>query len=129
MFCVYFGITRFRIAENDGCPFLCSTMSEFNVFLCSPCICAGRAEGVQNRLRETFCSACLSLHCTTLTCTSGVPHIAPAQPVLYYLLTNWLAYLYGRMQSPRPEVMPDRREGIMKVAGFGFARTDTQTSW
>ena len=29
-----------------------------------------------------------------------------------YLLTNWLAYLCGRIQSPRPDVMPDRREGI-----------------
>ena len=29
---------------------------------------------------------------------------------LYYLLTNWLAYLYRRIQSPRPDVMPDRRE-------------------
>ena len=29
-----------------------------------------------------------------------------------YLLTNWLAYLYERIQSPRPDVMPDRREFI-----------------
>ena len=36
---------------------------------------------------------------------------------LYYLLTNWLAYLYGRTQSPRPDVMPDRREG--KGGGWG----------
>ena len=47
---------------------------------------------------------------------------------LYYLLTNWLAYLYGRIQSPRPDVMPDRREGITRAAGFGFARIDTQAS-
>ena len=26
-----------------------------------------------------------------------------------YLLTNWLAYLYGRIQSPSPDVMPDER--------------------
>ena len=32
----------------------------------------------------------------------------------YYLLTNWLAYLYGRIQSPRPDVMPDRREPVRK---------------
>ena len=44
----------------------------------------------------------------------------------YYLLTNWLAYLYGRIQSPRPDVMPDRREGITRVAGFVFACIDTQ---
>ena len=46
----------------------------------------------------------------------------------YYLLTNWLAYLYGRIQSPRPDVMPDQREGITRVAGFVFACIDTQTS-
>ena len=39
--------------------------------------------------------------------------------ILPYLLTNWLAYLYGRIQSPRPDVMPDRREGITRAAGFG----------
>ena len=42
-----------------------------------------------------------------------------------YLLTNWLANLYGRIQSPRPDVMPDRREGITRAAGFGFACIDT----
>ena len=46
----------------------------------------------------------------------------------YYLLTNWLAYLYGRIQSPRPDVMPDRREGITRAVGFVFACIDTQTS-
>ena len=45
-----------------------------------------------------------------------------------YLLTNWLVYLYGRIQSPRPDVMPDRREGITRAAGFVFACIDTQTS-
>ena len=45
-----------------------------------------------------------------------------------YLLTNWLAYLYGRIQSPRPDVMPDRREGITRAAGFVFACIDTQAS-
>ena len=49
-------------------------------------------------------------------------------PSKYYLLTNWLAYLYGRIQSPRPDVMPDRREGITRAAGFVFACIDTQTS-
>ena len=38
--------------------------------------------------------------------------------VQFYLLTNWLAYLYGRIQSPRPDV----------AAGFGFACIDTQAS-
>ena len=47
---------------------------------------------------------------------------------LYYLLTNWLAYLYGGIQSPRPDVMPDRREGITRAAGFVFACIDTQAS-
>ena len=46
----------------------------------------------------------------------------------YYLLTDWLAYLYGRVQSPRPDVMPDRREGITRAEGFGFACIDTQAS-
>ena len=45
-----------------------------------------------------------------------------------YLLTNWFVYLYGRIQSPRPDVMPDRREGITRAAGFVFACIDTQTS-
>ena len=49
-------------------------------------------------------------------------------PDHYYLLTNWIAYLYGRIQSPRPDVMPDRREGITRAAGFVFACTDTQAS-
>ena len=48
--------------------------------------------------------------------------------IRYYLLTNWLAYLYGRIQSPRPDVMPDRREGITRAAGFVFACIDTQAS-
>ena len=47
---------------------------------------------------------------------------------LSYLLTNWLVYLYGRIQSPRPDVMPDRREGITRAAGFVFACIDTQAS-
>ena len=42
--------------------------------------------------------------------------------------TNWLPYLYGRIQSPRPDVMPDRMEGITRAAGFGFACIDTQAS-
>ena len=46
----------------------------------------------------------------------------------FYLLTNWLAYLYGRIHSPRPDVMPDRREGITRAAGFVFTCIDTQTS-
>ena len=48
--------------------------------------------------------------------------------LLFYLLTNWLAYLYGRIKSPRPDVMPDRREGITRAAGFVFACIDTQAS-
>ena len=42
---------------------------------------------------------------------------------LYYLLTNWLAYLYGRIQTPRPDVMPDRREGITRAAGSSVTWT------
>ena len=51
-----------------------------------------------------------------------------ARHILSCLLTNWLAYLYRRIQSPRPDVMPDRREGITRAAGFGFACIDTQAS-
>ena len=36
-FVCIFGLTLFRIAENDGYPFLCSTMSEFNVFCVVNC--------------------------------------------------------------------------------------------
>ena len=48
--------------------------------------------------------------------------------VFSYLLTNWLAYLYRQIQSPRPDVMPDRREGITRAAGFVFTCIDTQAS-
>ena len=47
---------------------------------------------------------------------------------LSYLFINWLAYLYGRIQSPSPDHMPDRREGITRAEGFGFACIDTQAS-
>ena len=47
---------------------------------------------------------------------------------IFYLLTNLLGYLYGRIQSPRPDVMPDRREGITRATGFVFACIDTQAS-
>ena len=50
------------------------------------------------------------------------------ETIKLYLLTNWFAYLYGRIQSPRPDVMPDRREGITRAAGFVFACINTQTS-
>ena len=36
----------------------------------------------------------------------------------YYRLTNWLMFLCGQIQSPRPDVMPDRREGIARAEGF-----------
>ena len=50
-------------------------------------------------------------------------------PIFYHLLTNWLAYFYtGEHKFPNPDVMPDRREGTMRAAGFGFARIDTQAS-
>ena len=41
--------------------------------------------------------------------------------IIPYLLTSWLAYLYGRMQSPRPDV-------ITRAPGFGFACIDTQAN-
>ena len=36
-----------------------------------------------------------------------------------YLHTNWLAYLYGRIQSPGPDVIPNQWEGITRAASFG----------
>ena len=30
--CLYFGLFRLRIVENDGYPFFYSTMSEFDIF-------------------------------------------------------------------------------------------------
>ena len=83
-------------------------------------------------------------HCLTKNKTNaGIPYHAKQNPKhgstiqhnltlpvinLDYLLTNWFAYLYGRIQSPRPDVMPDRREAITRAAGFVFACIDTQTS-
>ena len=48
---------------------------------------------------------------------------------LITISSNWLAYLYGQANpKPRPDVMPKRRKGIMRAAGFGFTRIDTQAS-
>ena len=47
---------------------------------------------------------------------------------LYYRLTNWLMFLCGQIQSPRPDVMPDRREGIARAEGFVTARIETSAS-
>ena len=46
----------------------------------------------------------------------------------WFCTTPLLAYLYGRLQSTRsrPDVMPERREGIMRAADFGVAHVDTQ---
>ena len=38
VYCVYFGLTRLRITENNGYPFLCSTMSEFYDFCVAECL-------------------------------------------------------------------------------------------
>ena len=46
----------------------------------------------------------------------------------FYRLTNWLMFLCGQIQSPRPDVMPDRREGIASAEGFLAARTETSPS-
>ena len=45
-----------------------------------------------------------------------------------YRLTNWLMFLCGQIQSPRPDVMPDRREGIARAEGFVAARIETSVS-
>ena len=47
---------------------------------------------------------------------------------LSYRLTNWLMFLCGQIQSPRPDVMPDRREGIARAEGFVAARIETSVS-
>ena len=46
----------------------------------------------------------------------------------YYRLTNWLMFLCGQLKSPRPDVMPDRREGIARAEGFVAARIETSAS-
>ena len=57
-------------------------------------------------------------------CDQFVPNFDMAyRTIKCYLLTYWLAYLYGRIQSPRPV-----REGITRAAGFVFACIDTQAS-
>ena len=45
-----------------------------------------------------------------------------------YRLTNWQMFLCGQLQSPRPDVMPDRREGIARAEGFVAARIETSAS-
>ena len=49
-------------------------------------------------------------------------------PDQLYRLTNWLMFLCGQIQSPRPDVMPDRREGIARAEGFVSARIETSVS-
>ena len=46
---------------------------------------------------------------------------------LEYRLTNWM-FLCGQVQSPRPDVMPDRIEGIARAEGFVAARIETSSS-
>ena len=48
----------------------------------------------------------------------GVCMNCPAKRSLGYRLTDWLLFLCGQMQRPRPDVMPDRKEGIARVEGF-----------
>ena len=48
--------------------------------------------------------------------------------ILFYRLTNWLMFLCGQIQIPRPDVMPDRREGIARAEGFVVARIETSAS-
>ena len=47
---------------------------------------------------------------------------------LCYLLSNWLAYLFEHVQSLRPDVMHDQREGITRAAGFGLTHTEMLAS-
>ena len=43
--------------------------------------------------------------------------------VYYYRFTNWLMFLCGQLQSPRPDVMPDRTSltGIIENFQLIFA--------
>ena len=59
---------------------------------------------------------------------SGPLFGSQTEKVLYYRLTNWLMFLCGQIQSPRPDVMLDRREGIARAEGFVAARIETSVS-
>ena len=59
------------------------------------------------------------MFCCILVFSASVIHANEC--VVYYFLTDWLAYPYGRMQSPSPDVMPNRSQGITRAARFGFA--------
>ena len=48
--------------------------------------------------------------------------------ILSYRLTNWLMFLCRQIQSPRPDVMPDRRQGIARAEGFVAACIETSVS-
>ena len=48
--------------------------------------------------------------------------------IMAYRLTNWLMFLCGQIQSPRPDVMPDRRKGIARAEGFVSALIETSAS-
>ena len=63
-----------------------------------------------------------------MPCAPVVLHPCADNIFLLTGLRPGFAYLYGRIQSPRPDVMPDRREGITRAAGFVFACIDTQAS-
>ena len=91
-----------------------SWISEFNIKCFAPVLCS---------LNPSLQACSLIRRSFGFTGHFSVPSF-----VYSYLLTNWLAYLYGRIQSPRPDVMPDRREGITRAASFGFACIDTQAS-
>ena len=45
--------------------------------------------------------------------------------VYYYRLTNWLMFLCGQIQSPRPDIT---REGIARAESFVAARIESSAS-
>ena len=56
------------------------------------------------------------------------PHAGRRNIRYWHRLANWLMFLCGQIQSPRTDVMPDRREGIARAEGFVAARIETSVS-
>ena len=76
---------------------------------------AGNDPRVLNSSVE-YAESFLKLTYSLYVCASGITPQCILFQAKYYLLTNWFAYLYERMQSPRSDVMPDRRESIVTQA-------------
>ena len=102
-----------QIVVNKNADQLCNNVSP------SPCFSASGVDKTNGNF------TCILL---TIACLQFNPGVGLCMQVLFYLLSNWLAYIYWRIESPSPDLISDRREGIMRAAGFGFARIGTQAS-